>query len=103
MVGAGGILGAVLKAGGGARAVSGTYGDVGAYGDIGTSDDVGAPVLVLAHPVPGVLRVTQGSAAVALVTRAGIVAPLLSAGDHAQAFTALGTVISQLSPAPAVP
>ncbi|WP_405821599.1 GntP family permease [Streptomyces sp. NBC_01390] len=77
VVGAGGIFGAVLKASGVAQALSDTF------------NDVGLPVIVLAYLISVVLRVAQGSATVAIVTTAGIVAPLLSEGDHTQAFTAL--------------
>ncbi|MFD4559187.1 GntP family permease [Streptomyces sp. NPDC058469] len=77
VVGAGGIFGAVLKASGVAQALSDTF------------HDVGLPVLVLAYLISLVLRVAQGSATVAIVTTAGIVAPLLAEGDHSQAFVAL--------------
>ncbi|MGQ4384285.1 GntP family permease [Streptomyces sp. SAS_270] len=77
VVGAGGIFGAVLKASGVAQALSDTF------------NDVGLPVVVLAYLLSVVLRVAQGSATVAIVTTAGIVAPLLAEGHHSQAFTAL--------------
>jgi GntP family gluconate:H+ symporter len=77
VVGAGGIFGAVLKGSGVAQALSDTF------------HDVGLPVIVLSYLISLVLRVAQGSATVAIVTTAGIVAPLLSEGDHSQAFTAL--------------
>ena len=77
VVGAGGIFGAVLKGSGVAQALSDTF------------NDVGLPVLVLAYLLSLVLRVAQGSATVAIVTTAGIVAPLLTEGHHSQAFTAL--------------
>ncbi|MFJ4830310.1 GntP family permease [Streptomyces sp. NPDC088747] len=77
VVGAGGIFGAVLKASGVAQALSDTF------------NDVGLPVLVLAYLISVVLRVAQGSATVAIVTTAGIVAPLLAEGDHSQPFVAL--------------
>ncbi|WP_033323661.1 GntP family permease [Streptomyces yerevanensis] len=77
VVGAGGIFGAVLKGSGVAQALSDTF------------NDVGLPVLVLSYLISLVLRVAQGSATVAIVTTAGIVAPLLSEGDHSQAFIAL--------------
>lgn len=63
VVGAGGIFGAVLKASGVAQALSDTF------------NDVGLPVLVLSYLISVVLRVAQGSATVAIVTTAGIVAP----------------------------
>jgi GntP family gluconate:H+ symporter len=77
VVGAGGIFGAVLKASGVAQALSDTF------------NDVGLPVVFLAYLISVVLRVAQGSATVAIVTTAGIVAPLLAEGDHSQAFVAL--------------
>ncbi|MFJ9372282.1 GntP family permease [Streptomyces sp. NPDC101455] len=77
VVGAGGIFGAVLKASGVAQALSDTF------------HDVGLPVLALSYLISLVLRVAQGSATVAIVTTAGIVAPLLAEGDHSQAFVAL--------------
>ncbi|MFJ2767638.1 GntP family permease [Streptomyces sp. NPDC087300] len=77
VVGAGGIFGAVLKASGVATAISDTF------------QDVGLPIIVLAYLLSLILRVAQGSATVAIVTTAGIVAPLLSEGDYSQAFVAL--------------
>ncbi|WP_328671161.1 GntP family permease [Streptomyces sp. NBC_00328] len=77
VVGAGGIFGAVLKASGVAQALSDTF------------NDVGLPVIFLAYLISLVLRVAQGSATVAIVTTAGIVAPLLTEGHHSQAFVAL--------------
>ncbi|MER7835468.1 gluconate:H+ symporter [Streptomyces sp. NPDC096040] len=77
VVGAGGIFGAVLKASGVAQALSDTF------------NGVGLPVIVLSYLISVVLRVAQGSATVAIVTTAGIVAPLLSEGHHSQAFAAL--------------
>ncbi|MEU3658301.1 gluconate:H+ symporter [Streptomyces sp. NPDC032940] len=77
VVGAGGVFGAVLKASGVAQALSDTF------------HDVGLPVIVLSYLISLVLRVAQGSATVAIVTTAGIVAPLLAEGDHSQAFVAL--------------
>ncbi|WP_051790567.1 GntP family permease [Streptomyces sp. NRRL S-1022] len=77
VVGAGGVFGAVLKAGGVAQALSDTL------------HDVGLPVIVLSYLISLVLRVAQGSATVAIVTTAGIVAPLLTEGHHSQAFAAL--------------
>ncbi|MEU3843268.1 SLC13 family permease [Streptomyces sp. NPDC028635] len=77
VVGAGGVFGAVLKASGVAQALSDTF------------HGVGLPVIVLSYLISLVLRVAQGSATVAIVTTAGIVAPLLSTGHHSQAFVAL--------------
>ncbi|MER6569369.1 gluconate:H+ symporter [Streptomyces sp. NPDC001093] len=77
VVGAGGVFGAVLKASGVAQALSDTF------------HGVGLPVIVLSYLISLVLRVAQGSATVAIVTTAGIVAPLLAEGHHAQPFVAL--------------
>ncbi|QGV78832.1 GntP family permease [Streptomyces ficellus] len=77
VVGAGGVFGAVLKAGGVAQALSDTF------------NGIGLPVIVLAYLIALVLRVAQGSATVAIVTTAGIVLPLVEHGDHSQAFLAL--------------
>ncbi|MEV6807210.1 gluconate:H+ symporter [Streptomyces sp. NPDC051132] len=77
VVGAGGVFGAVLKACGVAQALSDTF------------HGVGLPVIVLAYLIALVLRVAQGSATVAIVTTAGIVAPLLTEGHHSQAYGAL--------------
>ena len=66
VVGAGGIFGAVLKGSGIADALADTF------------NDVGLPVILLAWLISLVLRVAQGSATVAIVTTAGIVAPLSS-------------------------
>ncbi|MEU6093778.1 gluconate:H+ symporter [Streptomyces sp. NPDC047079] len=77
VVGAGGVFGAVLKGSGVAQALSDTF------------HDVGLPVIVLAYLISLVLRVAQGSATVAIVTTAGIVAPLLTEGHHSRAFVAL--------------
>ncbi|MEV6671483.1 gluconate:H+ symporter [Streptomyces sp. NPDC051162] len=77
VVGAGGVFGAVLKAGGVAKALADTF------------DSAGLPVIVLAWLIAVVLRVAQGSATVAIVTTAGIVAPLLQEGHYAQPQLAL--------------
>ncbi|OEU85427.1 permease [Streptomyces abyssalis] len=77
VVGAGGVFGAVLDGSGVAQALSDTFGDAG------------LPVIVLSYLLSLVLRVAQGSATVAIVTTAGIVAPLLSAGDYSQPHIAL--------------
>lgn len=77
VVGAGGIFGAVLDGSGVAQALADAFGNAG------------LPVIVLAYLISLVLRVAQGSATVAIVTTAGIVAPLLSAGHFSQPATAL--------------
>lgn len=77
VVGAGGVFGAVLKGSGVAQALADAF------------DSAGLPVIVLAWLISVVLRVAQGSATVAIVTTAGIVSPLLAAGDFSQAHLAL--------------
>ncbi|WP_369206416.1 GntP family permease [Streptomyces sp. PU-14G] len=77
VVGAGGIFGAVLQGSGVAQALADVFGDAG------------LPVIVLAYLISLVLRVAQGSATVAIVTTAGIVAPLLAQSDPSQAHLAL--------------
>ncbi|MGW7349811.1 GntP family permease [Streptomyces sp. NPDC054784] len=77
VVGAGGVFGAVLAGSGIANALADTF------------NDMGLPVIVLAYLISLVLRVAQGSATVAIVTSAGIVAPLIQQGDYSQAHTAL--------------
>ncbi|MEU5419066.1 GntP family permease [Streptomyces sp. NPDC020799] len=77
VVGAGGVFGAVLKASGVAKALADTF------------DSAGLPVIVLAWLIAVVLRVAQGSATVAIVTTAGIVAPLLPEGHYSQPQLAL--------------
>ncbi|WP_367124257.1 GntP family permease [Streptomyces phytohabitans] len=77
VVGAGGVFGAVLAGSGIADALADTF------------NDMGLPVIVLAYLISLVLRVAQGSATVAIVTSAGIVAPLIQQGDYSQAHTAL--------------
>ncbi|MGW2344979.1 GntP family permease [Streptomyces sp. NPDC001661] len=77
VVGAGGVFGAVLQASGIAQALSDTF------------NSIGLPIMVLAYLISLVLRVAQGSATVAIVTTAGIVGPLLQAGDYSQPYTAL--------------
>jgi len=77
VVGAGGVFGAVLAGSGVAQALADTF------------SDAGLPVIVLGYLLSLVLRVAQGSATVAIVTTAGIIAPLLADGDFSQASTAL--------------
>ncbi|NGN69273.1 GntP family permease [Streptomyces sp. A7024] len=77
VVGAGGIYGKVLQVSGIADALSDAF------------NDAGLPVILLAWLISVVLRVAQGSATVAIVTTAGIVAPLLQNGDYSQAHLAL--------------
>lgn len=69
ITGAGGMFGGVLRASG--------IGDA-----LATSlDDLGLPVIVAAYVIAVVLRLAQGSATVALVTAAGLVAPSVEAGS----------------------
>lgn len=69
ITGAGGMFGAVLRASGIGDALSDSLASVG------------LPVIVAAYLVAVVLRVAQGSATVALVTTAGLMAPAVAAGD----------------------
>ncbi len=83
VVGAGGVFGAVLKGSGVAQALADAFAGAG------------LPVVVLAWLIAVALRVAQGSATVAIVTTAGIVAPLLAGGPgggHSQAQSALVVV-----------
>lgn len=77
VVGAGGVVGAVLKGSGIADALADTF------------NDVGLPVILLAWLISVVLRVAQGSATVAIVTTAGIVVPLVEGHGYSQAHLAL--------------
>lgn len=77
VVGAGGIFGAVLGGSGVAQAVADAF------------KGAGLPVIALAYLLALLLRVAQGSATVAIVTTAGIVAPLLTSGHYSQAASAL--------------
>ncbi|ACZ20726.1 gluconate transporter [Sanguibacter keddieii DSM 10542] len=69
ITGAGGMFGAVLRASGIGDALSDSLASIG------------LPVIVAAYLVAVVLRVAQGSATVALVTTAGLMAPAVVAGD----------------------
>ncbi|KQR08592.1 GntP family permease [Cellulomonas sp. Leaf334] len=69
ITGAGGMFGGVLRASG--------IGDA-----LATSlEDIGLPVIAAAYLIAVVLRLAQGSATVALVTAAGLMAPAVAAGD----------------------
>jgi GntP family gluconate:H+ symporter len=70
ITGAGGMFGGVLRASGIGDALSGSL------------EDIGLPVIVAAYVIAVVLRVAQGSATVALVTAAGLMAPAVAAGDY---------------------
>lgn len=81
ITGAGGMFGGVLRASGIGTALADTL------------ESVGLPVIVAAFLISVCLRVAQGSATVALITTAGLVAPLLEASDLSSADRAL-TVIA---------
>ncbi|WP_043501866.1 GntP family permease [Georgenia sp. SUBG003] len=70
ITGAGGMFGGVLRASG--------IGDALAE----TLDGIGLPVIVAAYVIAVVMRVAQGSATVALVTAAGLMAPAVAAGNY---------------------
>ncbi len=69
ITGAGGMFGGVLRTSGIGDALSDSLADLG------------LPVIVAAYLIAAVLRVAQGSATVALVTAAGLMAPAVLAGD----------------------
>ena len=77
VVGAGAFFGAVLQATGVGKALAGSM------------SAIGLPVIVSAYLISAALRLAQGSATVAIVTTAGIIAPLVAAGGYSQAQTAL--------------
>lgn len=68
ITGAGGMFGGVLRASGIGDALAGTL------------SDLGLPVIFAGYVIALVLRVAQGSATVALVTAAGLLAPAVIAG-----------------------
>ncbi|MFD1505667.1 GntP family permease [Georgenia yuyongxinii] len=70
ITGAGGMFGGVLRTSGIGDALSDSLADIG------------LPVIVAAYVIAVVLRVAQGSATVALVTAAGLMAPAVAAGDY---------------------
>ena len=47
-----------------------------------TLENIGLPVIFAAYVIAVVLRLAQGSATVALVTAAGLMAPAVAAGDY---------------------
>jgi len=69
ITGAGGMFGGVLRASGIGDALSNSLADIG------------LPVIVAAYIIALVLRVAQGSATVALVTAAGLMAPAVAAAN----------------------
>ncbi len=70
ITGAGGMFGGVLRASGIGDALADSLGDLG------------LPVIVAAYVVAVVMRLAQGSATVALVTAAGLMAPAVAMGDY---------------------
>jgi len=83
ITGAGGMFGGVLRASGIGDALSDSLADIG------------LPVIVAAYLIAVILRVAQGSATVALVTTAGLMAPAVAAGS----FSALEIVAITLASA----
>ncbi|HLS48973.1 MAG TPA: GntP family permease [Actinomycetaceae bacterium] len=69
ITGAGGMFGSVLRASGIGDALADTL------------DGIGLPVILAAYVVAVIMRLAQGSATVALVTAAGLMAPAVMAGD----------------------
>ncbi|WP_299260151.1 GntP family permease [uncultured Kushneria sp.] len=69
ITGAGGMFGGVLRASGIGDALSGSL------------ENLGLSVIMAAYVVAVLMRVAQGSATVALVTAAGLMAPAVEAGD----------------------
>lgn len=77
VVGAGGFFGAVLAATGIGKTLANEL------------SGIGLPVIALAYVISCVIRIAQGSATVAIVTTAGIVAPVLKDLDYSQPQLAL--------------
>ncbi|GLJ61611.1 gluconate transporter [Microbacterium barkeri] len=80
ITGAGGMFGGVLRASGIGDALSGTLADLG------------MPVIFAAYVIAVALRVAQGSATVALVTTAGLLAPAVTSGGYSVIDTAAITL-----------
>lgn len=76
LTGAGGVFGKVLIAAGVGDAL------------VEAMTASGLPVVLFAFLIATVIRVSQGSATVAMVTTAGLVAPLIQAGDYSDALVA---------------
>ncbi|WNB87221.1 GntP family permease [Cellulomonas sp. ATA003] len=70
ITGAGGMFGGVLRSSGIGDALSSSL------------ESIGLPVILAAYVIAVVLRLAQGSATVALVTAAGLMAPAVAAGDY---------------------
>ncbi|RUR39152.1 GntP family permease [Vreelandella populi] len=69
ITGAGGMFGGVLRASGIGDALSGSL------------SDLGLPIILAAYIIAVIMRLAQGSATVALVTAAGLMAPAVIGGD----------------------
>jgi GntP family gluconate:H+ symporter len=80
ITGAGGMFGGVLRASGIGDALSSTL------------DGLGLPLIFAAYLIAVALRVAQGSATVALVTTAGLLAPAVTAGGFSVVDTAAITL-----------
>ncbi|WP_249975996.1 GntP family permease [Vreelandella olivaria] len=83
ITGAGGMFGGVLRASGIGDALSGSL------------SDLGLPIIVAAYVIAVIMRLAQGSATVALVTAAGLMAPAVIGGD----FSAMQVVAITLATA----
>jgi len=70
ITGAGGMFGGVLRASGIGDALASSL------------ESIGLPVIAAAYIIAVILRLAQGSATVALVTAAGLMAPAVAAGDY---------------------
>ncbi|WP_299955602.1 GntP family permease [uncultured Modestobacter sp.] len=77
ITGAGGMFGGVLRASGIGTALADSL------------ESIGLPVIVAAFVIATCLRVAQGSATVALLTTAGLIAPAVAEGDLSRLDTAL--------------
>jgi len=80
ITGAGGMFGGVLRTSGIGDALSDTL------------DGMGLPVILAAYVIAVVMRLAQGSATVALVTAAGLMAPAVAAGGYSVGEIAAITV-----------
>lgn len=80
ITGAGGMFGGVLRSSGIGDALSGVLGDLG------------LPLILAAYVIAVVMRVAQGSATVALVTAAGLMAPAVEAAGYSAGQIAAITV-----------
>ncbi|REL24531.1 gluconate transporter [Rhodohalobacter sp. SW132] len=80
VTGAGGAFGQILIATGVGEAL------------VGLMEDTNMPVILFAFLVATVVRVSQGSATVAMVTAAGLIAPIVSMGDYSAPLLACITI-----------